>query len=149
MKQPISPRQRERFYRESRSKTAAGTAPASSNGAAGTSHDGSASKGKPDRRKRWHYLREYFRWLWPYRFQITILFLLALFGAGLDMVWPMAIKWIVDTISGGPGGSVSTGMPLPLPTGPAATGLPAAGAPHAAGGGLDLHRLNVIGCWVI
>jgi ATP-binding cassette, subfamily B, bacterial len=143
MKQAISSKQRERVYRESRGKTPPGTTPSSSDNGAPAS-DGSPARRKPDRRKRWHYLREYFRWLWPYRFAISVLFLLALLGAGLDMVWPMAIKWIVDAISGAPAAAKGAGA-LPFGTGGA---LPATGA-GARGYGINLHRLNVVGCWVI
>ena len=46
--------------------------------------------------KRRQYLRQYVRWLWPYRFALGVVFLLALASAALDMVWPLAIKKIID-----------------------------------------------------
>jgi ATP-binding cassette, subfamily B, bacterial len=53
--------------------------------------------GKP-RRKRREYLREYLRWLWPYRFAAGALFALALLGAGLQMVEPLFMRYIVDRV---------------------------------------------------
>jgi ATP-binding cassette subfamily B protein/subfamily B ATP-binding cassette protein MsbA len=57
--------------------------------------DGSKSAPSPNRRK---YLREYIRWLWPYRMTIGSLFFMALIVAGLDMIWPLAIKWIINSL---------------------------------------------------
>ncbi len=48
--------------------------------------------------KRREYLREYLRWLWPYRFPIGALFLLALFVAGLEMVEPLFMRYIIDQV---------------------------------------------------
>jgi ATP-binding cassette subfamily B protein/subfamily B ATP-binding cassette protein MsbA len=47
------------------------------------------------------YLREYVRWLWPYRWAIGGVLLVALITAALDMVWPLAIKRIIDLLAGG------------------------------------------------
>ncbi len=47
-------------------------------------------------RKHRKYLREYFRWLWPHRFAVGALFALALIGAGLQMVEPLFMRYIVD-----------------------------------------------------
>ena len=44
------------------------------------------------------YLREYVRWLWPYRFAIFGLFLLSVASAGLDVLWPLSIKCIIDLL---------------------------------------------------
>src|SRR2546421_6473784 len=49
----------------------------------------------PPRRK---YLRQYVRWLWPYRWTLLGVFLLALITAALDLVWPLAIKQIMDGV---------------------------------------------------
>jgi len=54
----------------------------------------SKSKADPTRRKR--HLGNYRRWLWPYLGALLMVFLLALLGAGLDMVWPLALKHIID-----------------------------------------------------
>jgi ATP-binding cassette, subfamily B, bacterial len=45
------------------------------------------------------YLREYARWLYPYRWSILSVFLFALITAALDMVWPLAIKRIIDGLT--------------------------------------------------
>src|SRR5262245_31936571 len=48
--------------------------------------------------KRREYLREYLRWLWPYRYGAGALFVLALVGAGLQMVEPLFMRYIVDRV---------------------------------------------------
>ena len=46
--------------------------------------------------KRRRYVRDYVRWLWPHRFSVGTLFALALIGAGLQMVEPLFMRYIVD-----------------------------------------------------
>jgi ATP-binding cassette subfamily B protein len=46
--------------------------------------------------KRREYLREYLRWLWPHRYAVSALFVLALFGAGLQMFEPLFMRYIID-----------------------------------------------------
>ncbi|HEV8379641.1 MAG TPA: ABC transporter ATP-binding protein [Tepidisphaeraceae bacterium] len=85
MKKAFSSKLRHRAFR-------AGKLPApSADGAATTT----VSK-DPKRRRR--HLSKYREWLWPYRGVLLLLFLLALVGAALDMVWPLAIKHIIDGI---------------------------------------------------
>jgi ATP-binding cassette subfamily B protein len=48
--------------------------------------------------KRREYLREYLRWLGPHRFSVGALFVLALIGAGLQMVEPLFMRFIVDRV---------------------------------------------------
>jgi ATP-binding cassette, subfamily B, bacterial len=48
--------------------------------------------------KRRAYLRDYLRWLWPHRFAIGLFFLLALLAAGLEMVEPLFMRFIVDRV---------------------------------------------------
>src|SRR4051794_1950430 len=48
--------------------------------------------------KRRQYLREYLRWLWPHRFAVGALFVLALAGAGLQMIEPLFMRYIVDRV---------------------------------------------------
>ena len=62
------------------------------------SANGEASAAKWGGRK---YLREYVRWLWPYRWAIGGVLVIALITAALDMVWPLAIKRIIDLLAGG------------------------------------------------
>jgi ATP-binding cassette subfamily B protein/subfamily B ATP-binding cassette protein MsbA len=59
-----------------------------------------SANGEADSRKqlRKKYFREYLKWLWPYRWSLIGLFVVALIAAGLDMVWPIAIKYIIDTL---------------------------------------------------
>jgi ATP-binding cassette subfamily B protein len=58
----------------------------------------SAKPKRPDKQTRRKYLRQYVRWLWPYRWALGVVFLLALVSAVMDMVWPLAIKQIVDGV---------------------------------------------------
>src|SRR5262245_45612312 len=44
------------------------------------------------------YLREYLRWLWPYRFGVGGLFLLALVTTGLQMIEPLFMRFIIDRV---------------------------------------------------
>ena len=48
--------------------------------------------------KRREYLREYFRWLWPHRFAVGALLLIAFLGAGLEMIEPLFMRFIVDGV---------------------------------------------------
>jgi ATP-binding cassette subfamily B protein/subfamily B ATP-binding cassette protein MsbA len=50
------------------------------------------------RGKRREYLREYLRWLWPYRYAVGAVFLLALVVAGLEMIEPLFMRFIVDRV---------------------------------------------------
>jgi ATP-binding cassette, subfamily B, bacterial len=58
---------------------------------------------KAKRGKRRRYLREYLRWLWPYRLSVGAVFLLALTAAGLEMVEPLFMRYIVDHVLLAPG----------------------------------------------
>ena len=48
--------------------------------------------------KRREYLREYLRWLWPHRYGVATLFVLALIGAGLQMIEPLFMRYIIDRV---------------------------------------------------
>lgn len=48
--------------------------------------------------KRREYMRDYLRWLWPYRYAIGFLGLLALVRAGFEMVEPLFMRYIVDRV---------------------------------------------------
>ena len=56
--------------------------------------------GAPGRRKtrRREYMRTYVGWLWPHRWAVAFLFALALLGAGLEMVEPLFMRFIVDRV---------------------------------------------------
>ena len=91
MKQPISSKGRVAKFRRERAnpeKAQESAAPGSNGHSAST----------PDKKKRRRFLRQYIRWLWPFRFPLLVLFVLALLGALLDMVWPWAIKLIIDRV---------------------------------------------------
>ncbi|HEX6132360.1 MAG TPA: ABC transporter ATP-binding protein [Longimicrobiales bacterium] len=47
---------------------------------------------------RRQYLREYIRWLKPHRYAVGFVFLLALVGAGLQMVEPLFMRFIIDRV---------------------------------------------------
>lgn len=83
MKLPTSSRQRERNFRHS---------------AGQPTHPPSQPATPTDRSTRRRYLRQYRQWLWPYRWGLATVFVLSLVAAGLDMIWPLAIKHIIDTI---------------------------------------------------
>jgi ATP-binding cassette subfamily B protein len=53
------------------------------------------SRSKPGGKRR-EYLCEYLRWLWPHRYAVGALFVLALAGAGLQMVEPLFMRYIMD-----------------------------------------------------
>ena len=44
------------------------------------------------------YLRAYMRWLWPHRFAVGAVFVLALFTAGIQMIEPLFMRHIIDRI---------------------------------------------------
>jgi ATP-binding cassette, subfamily B, bacterial len=50
------------------------------------------------RAKRREYLRAYMRWLWPHRFGVGFVFLLALTAAGIEMIQPLFMRFIIDKI---------------------------------------------------
>ena len=54
---------------------------------------------KQERRvKRRKYMREYLRWLWPHRYGVAVLFTLALITAGLEMIEPLFMRFIIDRV---------------------------------------------------
>ncbi len=50
------------------------------------------------RGKRREYLREYLRWLWPHRYSVAALFAFALIAAGLEMIEPLFMRFIIDRV---------------------------------------------------
>src|SRR5262245_35146224 len=48
--------------------------------------------------KRREYLREYIAWLWPHRYAVAALAILALGTAGLEMAEPLFMKFIIDRV---------------------------------------------------
>src|SRR5262249_52027259 len=70
-------------------------------------HDAAADPARPadpaaaraDRgARRRRYLREYFRWLEPDRFAVTAFVLLSVLRAGLEMIEPLFMRFIVDRV---------------------------------------------------
>src|SRR3954463_10512285 len=94
MKPASSSKQRERDFQRQRAEEAAKGAEPSADGAAAQA--GSDHKPRADKAARKRYLREYRKWLWPYRWQLFGILALALVTTGLDMVWPLAIRLIMD-----------------------------------------------------
>ena len=63
--------------------------------------DQDTSAPEPRRRRRGQrreYLREYLRWLQPHRYAVGALFLLALLIAGLEMIEPLFMRFIIDRV---------------------------------------------------
>jgi ATP-binding cassette subfamily B protein/subfamily B ATP-binding cassette protein MsbA len=87
MKHPPSSRQREREFRRLR---LTGEIPMPG---------GSREPPRPPAAQRKHLRRQYARWLWPYRYALVGLFALAVVTAGLDMIWPLALKAIIDLLT--------------------------------------------------
>src|SRR5262245_13581605 len=50
------------------------------------------------RGQRRQYLRTYLRWLWPHRYAVGAVFLLALVAAGLQMIEPLFMRFIIDRV---------------------------------------------------
>jgi ATP-binding cassette, subfamily B, bacterial len=53
--------------------------------------------------KRRQYLRSYVRWLWPHRFRLGLVFLLALAVASMEMLEPLFMRFIIDDVLLKPG----------------------------------------------
>jgi ATP-binding cassette, subfamily B, bacterial len=62
-----------------------------------TPGEGAASKKRKGFKSQ--YLRDYVRWLWPYRWPLAGVLVLALIAAAMDMVWPIAIKFVIDILA--------------------------------------------------
>lgn len=61
-------------------------------------NSGAGSSGRLLRGKRREYLREYLRWLTPHRYAVVGLFALALLVAGLEMIEPLFMRFIIDRV---------------------------------------------------
>src|SRR5688572_14127891 len=96
MNHPVSSKQRERAFRQSYKKNPAAVDPAQPGASSASGNGQPAARPEPAKRKK--YLREYFRWLWPYRWKLAVVFVLAVVTTGLDLVWPLAIKGVVDLL---------------------------------------------------
>jgi ATP-binding cassette subfamily B protein/subfamily B ATP-binding cassette protein MsbA len=54
--------------------------------------------GAPARSRSREYLREYLRWLRPHRYALGVVFLIALVTAGLQLVEPLFMRFIIDRV---------------------------------------------------
>jgi ATP-binding cassette subfamily B protein/subfamily B ATP-binding cassette protein MsbA len=50
------------------------------------------------RAKRREHLREYARWLWPHRWAVGTVLFLAILAAGLEMIEPLFMRFIIDRV---------------------------------------------------
>jgi ATP-binding cassette subfamily B protein/subfamily B ATP-binding cassette protein MsbA len=93
---PRSSRQRYRGFVEDYKHRRLDDSVASGN----TSQNGKAPDAAATERrgKRRQYVREYLRWLRPYRYAVVGLFLLALVTAGLQMIEPLFMRFIIDHV---------------------------------------------------
>src|SRR6266536_3076101 len=66
-------------------------------GKAGGDTPASGSK-RALRSKRRQHVREYLRWLWPHRYAVGALFVLALLAAGLELLEPLFMRFIIDKV---------------------------------------------------
>jgi ATP-binding cassette subfamily B protein/subfamily B ATP-binding cassette protein MsbA len=53
---------------------------------------------RPEKAARRRYLRDYMNWLRPHVWPLVVLFLTAVFVAGLDMVHPLFMRYIIDQV---------------------------------------------------
>jgi len=60
--------------------------------------DGDKPTPEARRTKRREYMRAYLRWLWPHRYSVGALFVLALLAGGLEMVEPLFMRYIIDRV---------------------------------------------------
>jgi ATP-binding cassette subfamily B protein len=102
LERPRSSRQRYRNfvrdYRQLRLDDAADPVKNEKPAADATTADPSAQPSSLRRSKRRAYLREYLHWLWPHRYAVGAVFLLALVVAALEMVEPLFMRYIVDRV---------------------------------------------------
>jgi ATP-binding cassette subfamily B protein/subfamily B ATP-binding cassette protein MsbA len=68
------------------------------NGAAPEAAEASPADGKARKAQRRQYLREYVRWLWPHRWGVAALFAFALVVAGIQMIEPLFMRYIIDRV---------------------------------------------------
>ena len=60
--------------------------------------NGSKEPHTAPRGKGREYLRDYIRWLWPHRWAVAGLFLVALVAAALEMIEPLFMRFIIDRV---------------------------------------------------
>jgi ATP-binding cassette subfamily B protein/subfamily B ATP-binding cassette protein MsbA len=67
-------------------------------GQAQTENGAATPEPQRDSGKRRAYLRSYYAWLWPHRYAVGALFLLAALVAGLEMIEPLFMRFIIDRV---------------------------------------------------
>ena len=72
--------------------------PGTASDALETSDEAPAGPRRLLRGKRREYAREYLRWIWPHRFAVGAFFVVALTVAGLQMVEPLFMRFIIDRV---------------------------------------------------
>ena len=90
-----SSRQRYRRFVEDYKKRGFGASSAS------TTPDAAAGPGgqpAADQTKRRQQVREYLRWLWPHRYSVAAVFVLAVCAAALQMLEPLFMRFIIDRV---------------------------------------------------
>jgi ATP-binding cassette subfamily B protein len=85
MKHPPSSRLREQEFRRLRATSP--TLP-------GVGHDAV----RPEKAQRRHFRQQYVRWLWPYRFPLLAVFLIAVITAALDLLWPLGLMGVINLL---------------------------------------------------
>jgi ATP-binding cassette subfamily B protein/subfamily B ATP-binding cassette protein MsbA len=98
---PRSSRQRYRvFIRDYREQRLDDPAELGKDGKSGGASNGQAGDSSPSLRseKRRQYRREYLAWLKPHRFTVGAVFLCALVVAGMEMVQPLFMRFIIDRV---------------------------------------------------
>src|SRR5215831_10036453 len=100
MTYPRSSRQRYReFVRDYKQRRLdAATEPSNGEQRPGDAASGEDAAKPAPRGKRREYLREYLRWLWPHRYAVGALFFLAVLVAGLEMIEPLFMRFIIDRV---------------------------------------------------
>ena len=53
---------------------------------------------RPSTGKRREYLKDYLRWLWPHRYATAIVFGIAVLAAGIEMIEPLFMRYIIDRV---------------------------------------------------
>jgi ATP-binding cassette subfamily B protein/subfamily B ATP-binding cassette protein MsbA len=75
-------------------------------GSNGQNGDAQVPRANPEDRRK--YLRDYARWLWPYRWPLGAVFFMAIVAAGMDAIWPLAIRAAINL----PGSTLSEDQKL-------------------------------------
>src|SRR5215207_9518135 len=96
MKPAVSSKQREREFHRKPPDSSTQTAPGSN----GNGQVDLSKPPRPEKPERRRLLKQYIRFLRPFRNRIVVNFLLAVVVIGLDSLWPLGLKMMIDLISG-------------------------------------------------